>query len=67
MELNAGAEVKVAEFDRSETVAEHTEDVLRLQISVSNPLGVEELQGGGNITDNLNSFLLGKEFPRGEE
>ena len=64
VELNAGAEVKVAEFDRSETVAEHTEDVLRLQISVSDPLGVEELQGGRDITNNLDGFLLSKEFPR---
>ena len=63
VELNAGAEVKVAQFDRSEAVAEHTEDVLRLQISVSDPLGVEELQGGRDITNNLDGFLLSKEFP----
>ena len=63
VELDAGPQVKVAQFDRSQTVAVHTEDVLRLQISVSDPLGVEELQGGGDITNNLDGFLLGKEFP----
>ena len=63
VELDAGAKVEVAEFDRSETVAVHTEDVLRLQISVSDTLGVEELQGGCDITYNLDGFLLSKEFP----
>ena len=43
VELDARAEVEVAEFDRRETVAVHAEDVLRLQISVSDTLGVEEL------------------------
>jgi len=30
---------------------------------VSDPLGVEELQGGCDITNNLDGFLLSEEFP----
>ena len=63
VELNTGAEIKVTEFDGDQTVAVDTEDVLRLQVPVGDPLGVEELQGRGNITNNLDGFLLSEEFP----
>ena len=62
VELDAGAEIKVTEFDGDQTVAVDTEDVLRLQVPVGDPLGVEELQGRGNITNNLDGFLLSEEF-----
>ena len=62
VELNAGAEIKVTEFDGDKAVAVDTEDVFRLQVPVGDPLGVEELQGRGNITNNLDGFLLSEEF-----
>ena len=66
VELYAGAEIKVTELDRNEAVAVHAEDVLGLQVSVGDALGVEELKGRGNITNNLDCFLLSKEFPTRE-
>ena len=63
MELDAGAKIKVAKFDGSESVSVDTENVLRLQVTVGNSLGMKELQGRSDITDNMRCFLLGKEFP----
>jgi len=40
-----------------------TEDILRLEISVSNSLGVKKLQCSGNILDNSRGLLLGEIFP----
>ena len=63
MELDAGAQVKVAQLDRSELVTVHTEHVLRLQVPVGDPLGVEKLESIGHITDDVGRLLLSKELP----
>ena len=63
MELDAGAQVKVAQLDRSELVAVDTEHVLRLQVPVGDPLRVEELECGGNVSDNPCCLLLREKLP----
>lgn len=63
MELDAGAQVKVAQLDRSELVAVDTKHVLRLQVPVGDPLRVEKLECGGNVSDNPSCLLLGEKLP----
>ena len=63
VELDPGAEVEVAELDRGERVPVHAENVLRLEVSVGDPLGVEEGEGGGDVPDDAGGLLLGEVFP----
>jgi len=44
-----------------------TEDILRLQISVRDSLGVKKLQRSGDILDNSRGLLLCEIFPERKE
>ena len=63
VELYAGAKIKVAKFDGSESVSVDTEDILGLEVSVSDTLGVEKLQGRGHVSDDVGRLLLSEIFP----
>lgn len=63
VELDAGAKIKVAKFYWSESVSVDTEDILWLEVPVSNTLGVEELQGRRHVSDDVGRLLLSEIFP----
>ena len=63
MELDAGAQVEVAQLDRGEPVPVHAQHVLGLEISMRDPLGVEELESIGHVTDDVGRLLLSEELP----
>ena len=63
MELDPGAEVEVTELHRGQAVLEHAEDVLWLEVTVGDPLGVEELQSGDHIGDDGGCLLLSEDSP----
>ena len=63
VELDAGAKIKVAEFDWRKTIIVDTENIFGLEVSMSNTLGVEKFKGRGHIRDYISRFLLGEIFP----
>ena len=63
MEQRSRAKVEVAQFDGSQSVSVDAENVLGLQVPVSDTLGVEELQGGGHVSDDVGGLLLSEIFP----
>ena len=63
MEFDPGAEVEVTELHRGQAVLEHAEDVLWLEVTMGDPLGVEELQGGDHIRDDGGCLLLREDSP----
>ena len=67
VELDAGAKIKVAEFDWRKTIIVDTENIFGLEVSMSNTLGVEKFKGRGHISDYISRFLLGEIFPEKNE
>ena len=63
MELDTGSEVEIAKLDRGEPVLVHAQNVLGLEISMGDTLGVEKLESIGHITDDVGRLLLSKELP----
>ena len=63
MEQRSRAKIKIAQFDGSQSVSVDAENVLGLQVPVSDTLGVEELQGGGHVSYNVGRLPLSEIFP----
>lgn len=63
VELDPGSEVEIAKLDRGEPVLVHAQNVLGLEISMGDTLGVEKLESIGHITDDVGRLLLSKELP----
>lgn len=60
VELDARTEIEITDLDRRQTVGIDAKDVFRLEVSVGDPLLVEELQAGGQVTQHQTGFVLGK-------
>lgn len=60
MEPDARAEIEVADLDRTESIAVHAQDVLRLEVAVRYTLGVHETQCGRDFAHNLRGRRLAK-------
>lgn len=57
-ELDAGAQIKVADLDRRQLVLAHAQNVLRLQVAVRDSLLVQEVQPRGDLLHNLRRVVL---------
>ena len=58
IQSNAAAQVKVTDLDWCQLAGTNTQYVLRLQITMSNPLVVQETQSTRNITDHVRRLFL---------
>lgn len=57
-EFDAGAQIKVTDLDWRQLLAIHTQNVLRLQVTVRDALLVQEIQPGGDLLDDLRRLVL---------
>lgn len=57
-ELDARAEIEIADLDRKQLHRVHAEDILRLQVAMRDALLVQEIQTGRNLLDDLGGLVL---------
>lgn len=59
-ELDAGAQIEIADLDRKQFHRIDAQNVLRLQIPVRNAFLVQKIQTGRNLFDDLGGFVFRK-------
>lgn len=59
-ELDAGAQIKVADLDGEQLDGVHAQNVLRLQIAMGDSFFVQKIQTGGNLFDDLGRLVFGE-------